>query len=221
MSAYRVALYYLPAEEDPLWALGSAWLGWDSRRAASLPRPYPAVPARRAARYGLHATIKAPMPLSAPLDRLQEVARSFLHGQSPVILPSLQLSLDDGFLSLRLATTNPALQALADGCVRALDPFRRPYEPAELAARDRPDYSPRQRQQLADWGYPHVFADFVFHMTLSDRLSPENTWLLEAQAYFGPSLALPRRLDSLALLVQEGPDRPFVCADEIPLGSGR
>ena len=45
--------------------------------------------------------------------------------------------------------------------------------PAQERARRAAGLSERQLQNLDRWGYPYVFADFRFHMTLTGRLAPD------------------------------------------------
>ncbi|MBU2755786.1 DUF1045 domain-containing protein [Acidithiobacillus sp. CV18-2] len=219
MRTMRVALYYLPLADDPLWECGSRWLGWDSRTVCAVSRPHPQVPAGRAQAYGFHATIKAPMPLQGTLADLEAATRSLLQQHEPFRLPDLRLVLDDAFLSLRLTQSCPELHALADACVRELDSFRRPYNEEELQQRSRASYSERQRAQLRQWGYPHVFTDFVFHLTLSDAVPKPDAWLPQTQEFFSEVLLRPRFLRSLALLVQDDAKNPFRVIAEIPLGA--
>ena len=73
MSA-RLGLYWAPELDDPLHALGSAWLGRDAETGATLPQP--AVPGldlaeitAEARGYGFHATLKPPFALAPGTDR--------------------------------------------------------------------------------------------------------------------------------------------------------
>ena len=67
----RVAVYYAPEPDDPLWRAGCAWLGpRPGQQRAALPQPdlpdIAASPPTRA-RYGFHATLKPPMRLATEL----------------------------------------------------------------------------------------------------------------------------------------------------------
>jgi hypothetical protein len=72
--------------------------------------------------------------------------------------------------------------------------------------------SPRQTANLERWGYPYVFEEFRFHMTLAGRIEPDRRAAIHAllQAEFlrlhGPG---PVRIDQLALMRQEQADAPF------------
>jgi hypothetical protein len=215
----RVAIYYLPEADDPLWVAGSHWLGWDSETAQARQRPPInglAEASRRASRYGFHATIKAPMPLQGKLDDLLAALEKQLAETPAFFLPPLQLVQEEGFVALRLSQPCPELHALADTCVRNLEPWRRLYTDAELAARNQKIKLPRQRECLERWGYPYVFEEFVFHMTLSDRQT-DTRLLNTAIEYFGDIPKQPRRLQSLALVCETDPNAPFTLLRRLPL----
>ena len=69
------------------------------------------------------------------------------------------------------------------------------------------------------WGYPYVFREWFFHMTLTCRLSePDATvWRARATAHFAAALAMSRRVADLCLFTQAGPDCAFVLAGRFPL----
>lgn len=218
----RVAVYYLPEADDPLWQAGCRWLGWNPE--TTLPCLRPAVAglaeaSRRASRYGFHATIKAPMPLQGDLDSLVQALSRELAAFPAFTLPPLQYTQDEGFVALRLSQASPELARLADTCVRSLEPWRRPYTADELAARSRKLQHDRQHQYLEQWGYPYVFEEFIFHMTLSDQQS-DSRLLEAAQSYFGDLPAQPRLVRSLAVLCESHPDAPFTLLQRVPLASG-
>ncbi len=215
----RVAIYYLPETDDPLWTAGCNWLGWDSETAQARQRPPIhglAEASRRASRYGFHATIKAPMPLQGNLDKLIAKLEQQLADTPAFFLPPLQLVQEEGFVALRLSQPCPELHALADACVRNLEPWRRPYTDEEIAARSQKLKLPRHREYLELWGYPFVFEEFVFHMTLSDQ-QPDTRLLTIAKEYFGDIPWRPRRLQSLALACETDPNAPFTLLRRLPL----
>ena len=79
LSPYRVAVYYAPAADDPLWARGCTWLGRDPETGVELPQPDIdgiAAQVTEPRRYGFHATLKPPMQLTGTLDQfLRDVKR--------------------------------------------------------------------------------------------------------------------------------------------------
>ena len=93
--------------------------------------------------------------------------------------------------------------------VRATDPLRAPLSAAEIARR-RPDrLTKRQRRLLNRWGYPFVMQEFRFHMTLTDRLPPDQTagMLHRLGAHVAPVLPRPLRIDDLCLFGEDAGGR--------------
>jgi hypothetical protein len=219
----RVALYYAPAENDPLRAAAAGWLGRDPEHGACAQPALDGIAeiTREAARYGFHATLKPPMRLREGTSwaELRDAAAGVAAGVPPFPLPPLAVAALDGFLALRETTPSLRLQALADAAVAGLDHLRAPPDAAERARRDRLGRTPAERAGLARWGYPYVFATWFFHMTLTRRLDAAEhaRWRPRAEAHFGPALALPRQVRDICLFVQTAPDQPFVIAERIPL----
>ncbi len=137
----------------------------------------------------------------------------------PFALPPLRVTLLDGFLALREAAPCPALHALADACIERLDRFRLPPSAEELARRQRHRLSHTQQALLERWGYPYVFGEWRFHVTLSRRLSPEEVAPLQAlaQAHLGAAAAQPRFVRELCLFTEVTPGAPFLLAERLPL----
>ncbi|MBP0443990.1 DUF1045 domain-containing protein [Roseomonas sp. SSH11] len=221
----RAALYWAPALDDPLHALGSTWLGRDAETGATLPQPaqqgfelWPLTADPRG--YGLHATLKPPFRLSGSYAALRDDAARLAAATRPFELPPLEVASLSGFLALREAQPCPALQALADACVAALDPHRAPLTEAEIARRRPERLSDAGRYNLHHWGYPHVFGEWRFHVTLTQRLAPEQEAVIRpaAQAFLGTAAARPRRVTELCLFTQAAPGEPFLIAERLPLG---
>jgi putative phosphonate metabolism protein len=223
MSA-RIALYWAPELDDPLHALGSAWLGRDAETGATLPQP--AMPGldlheitAEARGYGLHATLKAPFRFDAPYQALRDAAMDVAARTRPFALPPLAPENLGGFIALREAVPCAALNAFADACVTALDPFRLPPTEAERARRRPERLTPRQRELLELWGYHYVLDEWRFHVTLSRRLSDnERAVLLPAvRAHLGAAAARPRVVRSVCLFTQAAAGAPFLIAERLPL----
>ena len=222
----RFALYWAPELDDPLHALGSSWLGRDAETGAALAQP--ALPAgldiaaitAEARGYGLHATLKPPFRLAGAYGEL-EAAVAALAARIPAFdLPPLAVRNLGGFLALRETAPCPALQALADACVAELDPFRAPMTEAEWARRRRGGLSAADEARIARWGYHYVFEAWMFHVTLSRRLTAEERAVVEpaVTAHLGDAPARPRRVASICLFSQAAPDAPFLIARRFPLG---
>ncbi|BDG72750.1 DUF1045 domain-containing protein [Roseomonas fluvialis] len=224
MTPHRLALYWAPAEDDPLHAHGSAWLGRDAATGDALPQPVLegidlAQVTSDPRGYGLHATLKPPFRLrhgyaAARADVVALAART-----APFDLPPLAVHDLDGFLALRETAPCPALHAFADACVTALDDHRTPPDAAEVARRRPERMSPAQRAHLDRWGYPYVFEEWRFHVTLTRRLTTDEKAVLmpAVTAFLGDAPSRPRRVDAISLFVQPAPGAPFTIAERLPL----
>ena len=225
-SLARAALYWAPLLHDPLHRLGSTWLGRDAETGAVMPQP--SVDGMNLAAltadprgYGLHATLKPPFRLAGSYAALREDAARLAAGTEPFDLPPLELASLGGFLALRESAPCPALQALADACVATLDHHRAPPTEAETARR-RPDrLTPAGRYNLQRWGYPQVFGEWRFHVTLTQRLEAAQAAAIRPalQGFLGEAAARPRRVVELCLFTQAAPGDPFLIAERLPLGA--
>ncbi len=220
----RVAVYYAPQTDDPLFGAAATWLGRDPATGASVAQPEIADIAEITAEprlYGFHATLKPPMRLASERiwDDLIRATKALADNIEPFELPPLSVQDLFGFLALRETRPSVPLQALADACVERLDEFRAPPSDAELARRRRSNLTPRQEAMLVRWGYPYVFDTWFFHMTLTRRLSAEEKrrFMPAAEAYFEQAIALPRRVEDICLFVQRGPGEPFVIRERLKL----
>lgn len=225
MSGARLALYWAPELDDPLHRLGSAWLGRDAGTGAPLPQPplptgldiaeITAAPRL----YGLHATLKPPFRLARPFPGAVAAAEALAARTAPFDLPPLAVRELRGFLALRETRPCPALHALADACVAALDPCRAPPTEAELARHRAAGLNPAQEGLLARWGYPYVLGEWRFHVTLTRRLTAAERAVVlpAARAHLGEAAARPRRVGSLCLFTQAGPGAPFLVAQRLAL----
>jgi putative phosphonate metabolism protein len=220
----RVAIYYAPTTDDPLYHASSAWLGRDPVTNAPVPQPeIPGIAEMTAdARvYGFHATLKPPMRLANGrhwhefLDATAKLAATV----QPFDLPPLAVMDLHGFLALRETRPSPELQNLADICVGQLDPFREPPSPEELARRRRSPLTAEQDAMLVRWGYPYVFETWFFHMTLTRRLNADEKALFmpAATVYFAEAVACPRRVTDICIFTQPAPSAPFTIAERLPL----
>jgi putative phosphonate metabolism protein len=225
-STFRVAVYYAPELDDPLWAAGNRWLGRDPETGATLAQPVATdIPnlTDEPALYGLHATLKPPMRLAAGTryEAFAETVAALAAGLKAFPLPPLAVENLDGFLALREQEPSPDLQALADSAVARLDGFREQPEAAELARRRRHGLSEAEDAMLERWGYPYVFQLWRFHITLSRRLDDAEMTKARTltEAYFAEPLAFSRRVSSLAVFTQRAAGQPFLVAQRFPLAA--
>lgn len=216
----RYAIYYAPAQDSALWRKASAWLGRDASTGLEVARPavsgldgldlteLTADPRH----YGFHATLKAPFELAAErteaelLNAAADFAcqlRSFEARIAPAALGR--------FLAFRLEDGEAEMAALHEACVRAFEAFRAPLSDADLARRRKSNLTPEQDERLVSWGYPYVFEDFRFHMTLTGAIRDDGVReqvLAALQAHFADE-AGPHRFDSVAVFHQANRDAPF------------
>ncbi|MCB1398346.1 MAG: DUF1045 domain-containing protein [Rhodobacter sp.] len=209
----RYALYFAPPP-GPLAETAARWLGRDAETGARLAQPHPALEGLTvsARRYGFHATLKAPFRLAEGLteDDLIAAVEVFGAGVRPFAVAGLRLAALDGFLALIPEGDTVALNAFAAEVVIRFDRFRAPMTEAERARRAPERLTPHQRDLLESYGYPYVLDEFRFHMTLTDRLSPEEDAHLRplAQTLFAPVLPAPLALRDIVVF-GEGADGMF------------
>ena len=67
-----------------------------------------------------------------------------------------------------LSKPNPKIQSLAEIMVREIDAFRKPLTKEELNTKTK-GLTRSQDENLIKWGYPYVFSEFRFHMTLTAK----------------------------------------------------
>ncbi len=210
MSGFRrYAIYYFPSAEAFV-PFATAWLGWDAERGqriappdvSGLPAPVDQL-TERPRRYGLHATLKPPFRLAAGQDvaALMAAARDFAVANAPARAQGLQLARLGRFLALVPKGDSAELAELAGRIVRRFDPFRAPLLDADLARRRASGLSPAQDALLRDWGYPYVFAEFRFHITLTGPLSAVDAGAVKAALvpHFDGLLPAPFEITDIAL----------------------
>jgi putative phosphonate metabolism protein len=220
--AHRYAVYFAPADGSSLDRFGTAWLGRDHRSGRSLEQPavlgFDKVRLRRLTqsprRYGFHATLKAPFRLRP--DRtaaaLHDAVTAFAAVQRALVAPPLEVADLEGFLAFVPSAPAPELNALAGKCVHHFEPFRAALTAAERQRRPLDQLTPRQIDQLDRFGYPYVFDDFVFHMTLTERLAEAERAILLAhlRSVAGPLAAAPLVVDAVAVYEEPTPGADFV-----------
>lgn len=206
----RYAIFYTPSGAFADW--GAAWLGWDSAAGCIVPQPQiadldvagiTATPRK----YGLHGTLKAPFRLAHGRTEveLRSATEAFSHNHPPAEIEALTLRHTHGFVALRPTKESKSLRALAAQAVRSFEPFRAPLNDADVARRRKARLTERQDAQLMRWGYPYVFEDFNFHLTLSGRMPPAKaTTMIDALT---PQMQLlvpaPYPVDAIALMGQD------------------
>jgi putative phosphonate metabolism protein len=224
-SAARYAIYFAPPRESAWWTFGCAWLGrdpitdvrmtWPALDKLNLSRLSHITSAPR--RYGFHATLKPPFRLAPGhcAEDLHQQTAALAASLKPVSLPPLRLAEIDGFVALCFADECDDVRrcnAIAAQCVSRFDHLRAPADALELARRQVAGLSVRQAQLLAAWGYPYVFDDFRFHLTLTGRLSRvERHHVMDVLTPIVATLqGEPLPFDALTVYAQPQPEAPFV-----------
>lgn len=210
----RFAIYFAPARESALWRAADSWFAQPDLQEISV----------SARRYGFHATIKAPMALADGMDRaaLEMALSEFAAQHAPVSLGRLMPTPIEGFLAL---TTTPQPQALTDfaaSVVVAFERFRAPMSAEDRARRLKAQLTPRQTELTDTYGYPYVLEQFLFHMTLTDRLEAAQLAAMRerATAWFADALAQPIVLDRLVLFHEAEAGAAFRRLDDHVLTGG-
>ena len=214
MDMKRYALYFAPAARG-LHRAAASWLGWDAEAGCAVAQPeVEGIAAATATprKYGFHATLKAPFRLAAGHgpDDLAEALAHAARQIAPVDLPGLGVArLGGRFLALRPEGNEAGLEALCAEVVTRFEPFRAPLTDDELARRRPENLSPRQRDLLVAFGYPYVFEEFRFHLTLSGDLPAAELARLEplARDWFAAHLHRPFAVDQLCLFGEDGAGR--------------
>ncbi len=174
----RYAIYFAPEHGSALDRFGAHLLGYDAHDGAAPPFPGDLgiadwrVVTQDPRKYGFHATLKAPISLAAGLSERELLARCTAFARVPRAIPAFRPVVDsiDGFLAIVPAEPPAELERLAADCVRDFDPFRAPLIAEDRARRNPARLTERQRDYLDRFGYPYVFEEFRFHMTLTGRL---------------------------------------------------
>jgi hypothetical protein len=219
--AHRYALYWTPPPGSALAELDSTLFGRDSAL-PGVPAATLAEAVRGPARYGLHATLKAPFRLTAgarPAE-LHAAAAAFARRRRPVEASALAPAALGRYLALRPCAPAPGLEGFAAEVVRAFDGFRAPPDAGELARRRRTGLTDAQESYLQLWGYPYVFDEFRFHVTLAGPCDADTRRVIAEAlqpwlARLDPDAFV---LDALSVCGQATPEAGFEVAARYPLG---
>jgi hypothetical protein len=223
MTDPRYAIYFVPAPDTALYRFGAAALGYDCFTGADI-ATLDALPVdagawreltREPRRYGFHATLKAPFRLVVGRTEAELIGEfvefSATIDGGPTIEPAVCLL--QHFVAIVPVAVGAGLDRLAASCVKHFDGFRAPLTSADRSRRLAGHLTARQIGHVERWGYPYVFEDFRFHMTLTgalsaDRQEPMVSYLQDGLAYSHGGG--PIKIDRLALLRQDHPGSRFV-----------
>ena len=223
----RYAVYYAPRAGD-FADRAAAWLGWDALAGRAVAQPNMGLPmaviTADPARYGFHATLRAPFRLADGVSGAEVAAAvaALAAGLVPVVCKGLRLEDIEGFLALTPVGCEAEVLELAARVVAATDPLRAPMTAAEIARRHPDRLTGRQRALLDHWGYPFVMEEFRFHLTLTGPLEAglRASVAQALEAAFTPVLPRPFVIDDLCLFGQDDAGR-FRLLHRYPLTGGR
>ena len=181
MNGPRYAIYFVPPAGSDLYRFGARLLGYDCYSGDDLGHP-PDIGldapmweelTHEPRRYGFHATLKAPFRLLSPFSETDLVAELDRFAALPRVPAAVEPAIRsiEQFIAIVPKSTSAALDRLAADCVTAFDRMRRPLTPQERRKRTVAGASASQIENLDRWGYPFVFEDFRFHMTLTGPLN--------------------------------------------------
>jgi hypothetical protein len=217
-----------------LWRFGSACLSYDAALALGCD---PLIPSffseeewwkktEEPRRYGFHATLKAPFHLADDVheEDLFDTFDVFAAEKKPFVIEGLRVACLGNFVALVPIGDVTKLNRLAGDSVHAFDKLRAPLSEADIGRRLASPLTDRQKNHLQNWGYPYVFEDFRFHMTLTGTLPPDECLKAERELK-GLFLAAvgqgPVAVDSIALFRQDRRDGRFRIARRAPLPAPR
>lgn len=228
--AARYAIYYAPAADSALYRFGAAALGYDAYRGNDVSyldgvdaAVWPVL-TREPRIYGFHATMKPPMRLKDGVAERDLVAAfgAFVKEQAPVDAGTLVVRELGSFIALVPDQPCATLNRLADACVEAFDGLRAQMTEQELTKRLAPGLSDRHIEHLYRWGYPYVFEDFRFHMTLTGALAVQKrtgAFKFLCNKFEQIPEAATLTVDRLVISRQAAPSAPFVVLHEAALGT--
>ena len=222
----RYAIYYMPPEHSPLWQFGSSILGFDA--ASFMDVDYPDHPlfhdpaalgwTAGPRQYGFNAPLKAPFRLApgTTAEDLEAHGREFAAARHPFDV-ELKVATFRDFLALVPVEPSSELDRLGDDCVRAFDAFGAPLTPEDRERRHPERLTARELEQLDRWGYPFVFEDFRFHMTLTGVLDLGEQLRVEPVFRELFELVPPRAtIDAVALFRQDERNGRFRVQQRFP-----
>ncbi|AUX80148.1 DUF1045 domain-containing protein [Sinorhizobium fredii] len=227
----RYAIYFAPPADDRLSQTASRWLGRDAFLDGALAWPDNLALEREQhmtltaepRRYGFHGTLKAPFALAAGRSEAELIAAfdEFAAEIEPFAIPEIRLHQIGPFFALVPSAPSAPMQDLAEQAVRRFEPFRAPLSGADLARRNPEKLTQLQKDYLAAWGYPYVFEEFQFHLTLTGSVPEETRGLMRdtLEAAFDEFIGRPLSVSTIALFVEPQRGAPFTVHSLLPLGS--
>ena len=226
----RFAIYFAPEIGSNLHTIGSQWLGRDSSSGKSIKQPnikgissnYFYKVTKNPRLYGFHATLKAPFRLNKefPLKDLCSQIQKLSTLSKPFSI-NLKVRKLGNFITLMMDPNEQKMQNLASKLVQNLDQFRAPLHQEEIYKRRMSTLTISEDENLLNWGYPYVFDDFRFHITLTEKIqcrSDREFMASAASSHFSKSLDNATPVSSISLFVQESSETDFLQIQQFALG---
>ncbi|MEP0518775.1 MAG: DUF1045 domain-containing protein [Hyphomicrobiales bacterium] len=218
----RYALYFTPPEDHDLTKAAGAWLGRNAFSGEAIPQntagPLSKDDISRMTeaprRYGFHGTLRAPFYLSPGKDEaeLASAVDQFPKSHMPFAMPILKVGRLGPFFALIPDGDTTKLNQFTGEVLKAFEPFRAPLTEIDYQRRNPERLSERQRNYLKDWGYPYIFDDFRFHMTLTGPIPDKEANVIEGvlQEFFADYLTSPLICNGPTLFVEKHAGGPFI-----------
>ena len=95
-----------------------------------------------------------------------------------------------------------------------------PLHQKEIDKRRMSNLTTREDKNLLNWGYPYVFNDFRFHITLTEKIqckSEREFMVSAASSHFSGSLENTIKVSSISLFVQESSEADFLQIQQFAL----
>jgi Protein of unknown function (DUF1045) len=222
----RYAIYFVPSAESDLYRFGASVLGYDIYAGNDIPFIRNAGPdwpekVRDPRTYGFHATLKPPFRLAggASISDLETSLQVFVKSRNRIDVGPMEVRPLGRFIALVPVGRCPELEELAGACVQHFDHFRAPMDEQERARRLTAPLTESQMINLDRWGYPYVFDEFQFHMTLTGALVDHDrkAALQFVRAEFASRLAA-HRLVLGQLVIAHQSDKAFRVVRWVALG---
>jgi putative phosphonate metabolism protein len=210
----RYAIYFAPDDGNALAEAAAVWLGRDAFGREVPPAVGREELVAEPARYGFHGTLKAPFHLHHRIDEasLFDAFDEFCAETSSFEIPEVVIGQLGPFFALVPGKeAHAGVNALAEACVRTFEPFRAPLSAADIARRKPETLPERQRQYLTEWGYPYVFEEFRFHMTLTGAVAEADRGDVRSrlEMHFGSFAEKSLAISHLALFIEPERGAPF------------
>ena len=218
----RYAIYFTPAADHPLTVKASEWLGRNAFTGYEVRQPKLGTPdqllmaryTQLPRRYGFHATIIAPFHLADTADEpeLKAALSSFCKDRAAFALPKVEIRELGSFFALMVSPQPEELSKLEADAVEFFLKFRKALTAEELERRQAAGLTRRQQELLKRWGYPYVREEFLFHMTLTGRVAPEDSVTMRRalDEHFKEVAGQPLAFDRLAIFEEPQANDGFI-----------